>query len=85
MARFVTQTISYGILVLLNKVIHDSGRVDHQDLISIISADIRQRIQLDYMRLSDVKFVHPWVVPNFCAMIENGLLETLRFEEGVVF
>ena len=64
---------------------YDSGKVDHQDLIRFISPDIRQKIQLDYMRLSDFKFAHHWVVSNFCAMIENGLLETLRFEEGVVF
>ena len=72
-ARFLLKSILYGIWVFRNKAVFFNGKEDHRAIIRYITNDVRRRISLDFIRLSESCFAESWLIDDFCA-VEDGLL-----------
>ena len=71
--RYLIKTILHGIWVFRNKATFHNGRENHLAIIRYVTADIKRRIHLDFLRLSEMQFSNCWLISDFCA-IDNGVL-----------
>ena len=70
-ARYIIKSILYGIWVFRNKATFHNGTVDHCAIIHYVVSDIRNRLKLDFFRLSESKFSSLWLIPDFVS-VRNG-------------
>ena len=70
---FLVKSILYGIWVFRNKATFYNGRDDYKAICRYVRDDVRRRIRLDFLRLSDRQFSSRWILSDFCA-VENGQL-----------
>ena len=76
LTTYLVKSILYGIWTFRNKATFHNGREDHRAIIRYISNDIRQRVLLDFSRLTESQFLEFWCLPGFCTM-EDGLPKVL--------
>ena len=70
-ARYLIKSILYGIWVFRNKATFHNGTEDHRAIIRYVVSDIRNRLKLDFFRLSESKFSSLWLIPDFVS-VRNG-------------
>ena len=71
-ARHLVKSVLYGIWTFRNKASFHNGNEDHRAIVRYISGDLKQRVSLDFIRLSPTRFSDLWLVDGYCIM-ENGL------------
>ena len=67
-ARYIVKSVLYGIWVFRNKATFHNGTEDHHAIIQYIVSDIKNRLKLDYFRLSGSKFSSLWLIPDFVSV-----------------